>query len=81
MYNPRRIIKTIVDKESWFEIGALWGTTTIVGIARFNGRPVGIIASNCEGNSVSSLNDRPFMKIVQGYITLDDHVTDLFLSK
>ncbi|KAJ5833056.1 ClpP/crotonase [Penicillium riverlandense] len=51
MYNPRRIIKAVVDKESWFEIGALWGTTTIVGLARFDGRPVGIIASNCEVNA------------------------------
>lgn len=51
MYNPRKIITTIVDMESWFEIGALWGITAIVGLARLAGRPVGIISLNCEVNA------------------------------
>lgn len=51
MYNPRTIITSVVDKGSWFEIGALWGTTGITGLARMGGRPVGIISSNCEVNS------------------------------
>jgi len=49
MYNPRKIITEVVDKDSFFEIGALWGTTAIVGLARFGGRPVGIVSLNCEG--------------------------------
>jgi acetyl-CoA carboxylase carboxyltransferase component len=51
MYNPRKIIETVVDSESWFEIGALWGTTSITGLARLEGRPVGIISLNCEVNA------------------------------
>jgi acetyl-CoA carboxylase carboxyltransferase component len=51
MYDPRRIITTVVDTESWFEIGALWGTTAIVGLGRLCGRPVGIISLNCEVNA------------------------------
>ncbi|KFY43020.1 hypothetical protein V495_04214 [Pseudogymnoascus sp. VKM F-4514 (FW-929)] len=51
MYNPRAIIETVVDAGSWFEIGALWGTTAITGLARLDGRPVGIISSNCEVNA------------------------------
>ncbi|KAM3068930.1 hypothetical protein ACMFMF_008896 [Clarireedia jacksonii] len=51
MYNPRTIITTVVDVESWFEIGALWGTTAIVGLARLAGRPIGIISLNCEVNA------------------------------
>ncbi|KAI0177612.1 propionyl-CoA carboxylase-like protein [Pestalotiopsis sp. NC0098] len=51
MYDPRKIISTIVDKASFFEIGALWGTTAIVGLARLGGQPVGIIANNCEVNA------------------------------
>lgn len=51
MYNPRKIITTVVDQGSWFEIGALWGTTAIVGLARIGGRPVGIVSLNCEGVS------------------------------
>lgn len=48
MYNPRAIIETVVDAGSWFEIGALWGTTAITGLGRLDGRPVGIISLNCE---------------------------------
>ncbi|KAI6803550.1 ClpP/crotonase [Hortaea werneckii] len=48
MYNPRRIITAVVDQNSFFEIGALWGRTAIVGLARMGGKPVGIISNNCE---------------------------------
>ncbi|KAF9636300.1 hypothetical protein BFW01_g7195 [Lasiodiplodia theobromae] len=51
MYNPRKIITTVVDRGTWFEIGALWGTTAIVGLARIGGRPVGILSLNCEVNA------------------------------
>ncbi|PMD17054.1 ClpP/crotonase [Hyaloscypha hepaticicola] len=51
MYDPRKIITTVVDSGSWFEIGALWGTTAIVGLARISGRSVGIISPNCEVNA------------------------------
>ncbi|EFW14904.1 hypothetical protein D8B26_000446 [Coccidioides posadasii str. Silveira] len=51
MYNPWTIIKSVVDKDSWFEIGPLWGRTSITGLARLGGRPVGIISLNCEVNS------------------------------
>lgn len=51
MYDPRKIITTVVDNGSWFEIGALWGTTAIVGLARLGGRSVGIISLNCEVNA------------------------------
>ncbi|KAJ5536190.1 Carboxyl transferase [Penicillium frequentans] len=50
MYNARVIINSVVDRESWFEIGALWGRTAISGLARLSGRPVGIISLNCEVN-------------------------------
>ncbi|CAN9128791.1 unnamed protein product [Alternaria sp. RS040] len=51
MYNPRAIITEVVDQDSFFEIGALWGTTAIVGLARFAGKPVGIVSLNCEQNA------------------------------
>jgi acetyl-CoA carboxylase carboxyltransferase component len=50
MYNPWTIIESVVDRGSWFEIGALWGRTGITGLARLGGRPVGIISLNCEVN-------------------------------
>jgi acetyl-CoA carboxylase carboxyltransferase component len=51
MYNPRAIITEVVDKDSFFEIGSLWGTTAIVGLARFSGKPIGIVSLNCEVNA------------------------------
>lgn len=48
MFNPRTVIRTVVDQDSFFEIGALWGTTAIIGLARLGGRPVGIISNNGE---------------------------------
>lgn len=51
LYSPRAIIAAVVDRASFFEIGALWGTTAIVGLARLAGRPVGIVANNCHANA------------------------------
>jgi acetyl-CoA carboxylase carboxyltransferase component len=51
MYDARKIIASVLDIGSWFEIGALWGTTAIVGLARLCGRPVGIVSLNCEVNA------------------------------
>ncbi|KAK6844217.1 hypothetical protein PG995_014327 [Apiospora arundinis] len=56
MYDPRRIIKSVVDQDTFFEIGALWGTTAIVGLARLGGRPVGIISNNCESPTGGALD-------------------------
>ena len=36
----------MVDRGSFFEIGALWGTDQVVGFARFDGHPVGVLASD-----------------------------------
>jgi acetyl/propionyl-CoA carboxylase alpha subunit/acetyl-CoA carboxylase carboxyltransferase component len=45
-FDVRRVIELLVDRGSWFEIGALWGTDQVVGLARFDGHPVGILASD-----------------------------------
>ncbi|PYI14488.1 alpha subunit of methylmalonyl-CoA decarboxylase [Aspergillus violaceofuscus CBS 115571] len=50
MYNPWTIIRSVVDCGSWFEIGPLWGRTAIGGLARLDGRPVGVVSLNCEVN-------------------------------
>jgi len=51
MYDPKAIIRIVFDADSWFEIGALWGRTAIVGLARLGGHPVGVISLNCEVNA------------------------------
>lgn len=48
MYDPRRVINTVVDADSFFEIGHLWGRTAIVGLARLGGRPIGVLSNNPE---------------------------------
>ena len=45
-FDMRRAIALLVDKESFFEIGSLWGTDQITGLARVNGHPLGVIASD-----------------------------------
>ena len=45
-FDMRRAIRLISDKGSFFEIGPLWGTDQIAGFVRFNGYPMGVIASD-----------------------------------
>ncbi len=45
-FDMRRAIRLMADAESFFEIGPLWGTDQIVGFVRFNGHPLGVIASD-----------------------------------
>lgn len=47
-YAMARLIQTVLDQGSWFEIGAGWGNTAIVGLGRLAGHPVGVIANNPE---------------------------------
>lgn len=43
-YDIRSIITRLMDKDSFFEIGRFWGKTVVVGLARLDGRPVGVFA-------------------------------------
>ncbi len=45
-FDMRRAIRLMADVDSFFEIGSLWGTDQIVGFVRFNGHPLGVIASD-----------------------------------
>lgn len=47
-YAMARLIQTVLDQDSWFEIGAGWGNTAIVGLGRLSGHPVGVFANNPE---------------------------------
>lgn len=47
-FDIRRAIELIADRDSFFEIGPLWGTDQVTGLARFNGIPVGILASDSQ---------------------------------
>ena len=46
VYNARRIIEAVVDQGSFFEIGKLYGRSTITGLARLDGWPVALLGSD-----------------------------------
>ena len=48
LYPIRPILDAVVDKGSWFEIGREWGLGVVTGLARLDGYPVAVIASNPE---------------------------------
>ena len=54
-FDMRKAIRLIADKGSFFEVGPLWGTDQITGFARFNGHPVGIIASDSQHTNGGAL--------------------------
>ena len=47
-FDMRRILKLVLDTDSFFEMGAGYGRSQIVGLARLNGQPVGVWANNCK---------------------------------
>jgi acetyl-CoA carboxylase carboxyltransferase component len=65
MYNPYTIITSTVDLSSWFEIGGLWGTAAITGLARLSGHPIGIISNNCESSTGGALDPSGSQKITR----------------
>ncbi len=46
VYDPRRIIASLIDEGEFFEMGRLFGASVITALARFDGWPVALMASN-----------------------------------
>ncbi len=46
-YNMRKLIKLIVDKNSFFEMSKNYGSSLITALARLNGHPIAILANDC----------------------------------
>ena len=46
VYDVRRVIEAIVDDESFFELKPRFGKSAVIGLARLDGRSVGIAANN-----------------------------------
>jgi acetyl-CoA carboxylase carboxyltransferase component len=46
VYDMRKIVRAVVDKDSFFEIGRKYGGATITGLARLDGWPVALLASD-----------------------------------
>lgn len=45
-YKVRPIIETLADRGSWFELGRLNGRAAVTGLARFDGWPMAVLASD-----------------------------------
>lgn len=45
-YDARRIVELVADRDSTFEIGPGWGRSLVTCLARIDGLPCGILASN-----------------------------------
>jgi acetyl-CoA carboxylase carboxyltransferase component len=44
-YDVRRVIEAVVDRGEFLEVHALWAQNAVVGLARIEGRPVGVVAN------------------------------------
>ena len=47
-FDMRKAIRLMADRGSFFEVGPLWATDQITGFVRFNGHPLGVIASDSQ---------------------------------
>jgi acetyl-CoA carboxylase carboxyltransferase component len=45
-YKVRDVISSLFDRDSFFEIGKLWGRSAVTGLARLDGWPVAVLASD-----------------------------------
>ena len=45
-YKVRQIIGTVLDRDSFFEIGGGWGQSVVTGFARLDGYPVGVLGND-----------------------------------
>jgi methylmalonyl-CoA decarboxylase subunit alpha len=45
-FDMRRYVRGIVDEDSFFEIHALWARELLIGFARLDGQPIGVVANN-----------------------------------
>ncbi len=46
IYDPKALVRYVVDRDSFFEIAPLYGRSRVTGLARLNGYPVAVMANN-----------------------------------
>ena len=47
-FDIRKAIRLMADRDSFFEVGPLWGTDQVTGFIRMNGHPMGVLASDSQ---------------------------------
>lgn len=88
-YDIRKVVRLLVDQDaeavsSFFEIGATWGRNIVTGFARLDGKPVGVLSSDCtsNGGAIDAFGSQKTARFINmcdhfGYDTL---LKDPFLS-
>lgn len=71
-YDMRRILKLVLDTDSFFEIGKGYGRSQITGLGRLSGQPVGVWANDCKFLAGSMTADgaqkaRRFMELCETF--------------
>lgn len=66
MYEVREVIDAVVDRASFFEINAGYGRSLVVGLARLDGYPVGVMANDTKhhGGAVDADASEKMMRFV-----------------
>lgn len=66
VYDARRMLRLIVDRDSFFEIAPFFGRSLITGFARFNGYPVAVLANDVThiGGSLDAEASEKLMRFV-----------------
>lgn len=70
VYDMRKIVEIIIDKGSFFEIKPRFGKAGLVGLARLNGKSVGIVANNPQFGG-GALSQEACRKIIDFQVMCD----------
>ncbi len=67
IYDPKLMIRLVADTDSFFEIAPLYGRSRVVGLARLNGYPVGVMANNPKhhGGATDVAAGNKVMRLIQ----------------
>jgi len=67
IYDPKRMLASILDLDSFFEIAPLYGRARVTGLGRLNGYPVGVMANNPKhgGGSTDVAAGNKVMRLIQ----------------
>jgi acetyl-CoA carboxylase carboxyltransferase component len=66
-YKMRRLIELVVDQRSFFEMTPGFGRSQITGLARVDGRPVGLLANDCmfDGGAMTAEGAQKIRRFVE----------------
>ena len=66
-YDAHRVIEAVADRGSFFEIAPFYGRSRITGLARFDGRPAGVMANNTMhlGGSTDVAGGEKVMRLIR----------------